>query len=106
MLCMLLEATGHETTVEHGSRRALEATRRAPPDVAILDIGLPDLDGNELARLLRSQPETRATTLIAVTGYGQDHDRARALASGFDHHMVKPVDVAALLAVLEQVRPG
>jgi len=71
-------------------------------DVFILDIGLPDMDGHELARRLRASSEGREALLIALTGYGQAQDRALSKAAGFDHHFVKPVDSAALAAVLGQ----
>jgi DNA-binding response OmpR family regulator len=75
MHAMALEAAGHVVLVEHESRRALERARSIAPDICILDIGLPDMDGTELARCLRAQPETANAILIAVTGYGQEHDR-------------------------------
>lgn len=100
MLAMYLEANGHAILVEHNSRRALERARIELPDVCLLDIGLPDFDGNELAKKLRAQPGTAKTVLIAVTGYGQEHDRQHSLASGFDYHMVKPVDTAKLFQLL------
>jgi CheY-like chemotaxis protein len=100
MLAMLLESRGHETTVEHSARSALERARLEAPGVCLLDIGLPDMDGNELARQLRAQPETARTILIAVTGYGQEQDRRRTAAAGFDHHLVKPVDTQHLLRLL------
>jgi PAS domain S-box-containing protein len=105
MLALLLDASGHRTTVEHGSVQALERSRHDPADVYLLDIGLPEMDGNELARRLRAQPETARSVLIAVTGYGQEHDRQRALQAGFAHHLVKPVDPDKLNALLAQVRP-
>jgi CheY-like chemotaxis protein len=71
--------------------------------VALLDIGLPGMDGNELAQRLRARPDTAAVTLVAITGYGQERDRQRALAAGFDHHLVKPVNTEALGAVLDRV---
>lgn len=103
MLAMLLQASGHEVLVEHGSLRAIERARIDLPDVCVLDIGLPDVDGNELARRLRIQPETGRATLIAVTGYGQEHDRKNAFAAGFDHHLVKPVDAAKLISILARI---
>ncbi len=103
MLAMLLQQTGHDVWVENESWRALERSRRVPPDVFLLDIGLPEIDGNELARRLKAQPETAEAVLIAVTGYGQEHDRARALASGFSHHFVKPVDPAELTSLLARI---
>jgi signal transduction histidine kinase/ActR/RegA family two-component response regulator len=100
MLAMLLESLGHEVLMEHGSRRALERARLEKPDVCILDIGLPDMDGNELAQRLRRQGGTSGAVLIAVTGYGQDKDREYALAAGFDHHLVKPIDTERLSTIL------
>ncbi|MCA1857839.1 PAS domain-containing protein [Massilia oculi] len=100
-LGLLLAAQGHEVVVEHEPLRALERARSVAPDVCLLDIGLPGIDGRELARRLRAQPETAGALLVAVTGYGQQHDRDEALAAGFQHHLVKPVDVDALLRVLE-----
>jgi PAS domain S-box-containing protein len=102
-LAMLLEASGHQVFIEHESLRALELARSARPDACLLDIGLPDLDGNELARRLRAQPETAHSVLIAVSGYGQESDRRTALEAGFSHHLVKPVDLDALSAVLATV---
>jgi PAS domain S-box-containing protein len=104
MLAMLLEAAGHEVIVEHDSRRALERARLERPDAFLLDIGLPDIDGNELARQLRSQSESSSSLLIAVTGYGQEQDRRNTAAAGFDHHFVKPVDTAQLTAILAAFR--
>lgn len=97
MLAMYLEVAGHEVFVEHGSMQGWQRARTELPDVCILDIGLPEMDGNELARRLRADPETARAVLIAVTGYAQDQDREKALASGFDHHLAKPVDTAKLL---------
>jgi signal transduction histidine kinase len=103
-LAMLLEASGHEALVEHSSQRALERARASAPQVCLLDIGLPDMDGAELARRLRAQPETAHALLVAVTGYGQDSDRARTREAGFDHHLVKPLDLEKLLAILDGAR--
>jgi PAS domain S-box-containing protein len=99
-LGMLLEASGHEVGVEHDPYRALERARADRPDVCLLDIGLPGMDGIELARRLRAQPATHDAMLVAVTGYGQDSDRARAMAAGFDHYLVKPVDLDVLRGLL------
>jgi PAS domain S-box-containing protein len=103
MLKILLEQWGHQVRVEHDALRALDSAARKAPDVALLDIGLPGLDGNALARRLRAEAGTAATSLVAITGYGQALDRQRALEAGFDHHLVKPVDTATLLAVLDRV---
>jgi CheY-like chemotaxis protein len=103
MLAMLLEASGHQVSVEHDARRALARVNDEAPQVFLLDIGLPEIDGNELARQLRNRPETAGAVLIAVTGYGQEGDRAQSLAAGFDHHLVKPVDIKALASILAGV---
>ena len=103
MLAMLLEASGHQVMVAHESRSALEQARKEAPQVCLLDIGLPDIDGNELAQRLRAQPETAHALLIAVTGYGQEQDRQQTLAAGFDHHLVKPVDTIKLAAIITQL---
>ncbi|WP_323144071.1 hybrid sensor histidine kinase/response regulator [Massilia phyllosphaerae] len=99
-LGMLLEACGYAVEVENDSRSALARALAAPPQAALLDIGLPDMDGNELARRLRADPATRDMVLVAVTGYGQEQDRKAALEAGFDHHLVKPVDMEKLTEVL------
>ncbi|WP_334187355.1 PAS domain-containing hybrid sensor histidine kinase/response regulator [Noviherbaspirillum sp.] len=102
MLAMFVEALGHQVLVEHHPRRALERARIEMPDICLLDIGLPDMDGNELARRLRLQPETANAILIAVTGYGQEQDRDAALNAGFDHHFAKPIDSAKLTGLLSE----
>ena len=102
-LAMFLEELGHRVIVEHGPRAALVRARTEKPEVCLLDIGLPEIDGNQLARQLRAQSETAAATLIAVTGYGQERDRSNSLAAGFDEHMVKPLDVDRLEVLLQAV---
>jgi signal transduction histidine kinase len=94
-----LRAAGFVVAVAHDGPSALEAAARVHPEVALLDIGLPLMDGYELARRLRQQEDDRLQ-LIAITGYGQDSDRARTRALGFAHHFVKPVDLQTLLASL------
>jgi len=103
MLKLLLESMGHDVMVEHGSLRALEQARLYKPQVCLVDIGLPEIDGNEVARRLRAQPENAGAMLIAVTGYGQESDRASTLAAGFGHHLVKPVDTERLGAILAAI---
>jgi PAS domain S-box-containing protein len=103
MLAMLLESAGHEVTVEHAAKAALAHSAKARPDVFLLDIGLPEMDGNALARRLREQPETAGAVLIALTGYGQEQDREGTRAAGFDHHLVKPVDMDYLMTLLSGV---
>jgi PAS domain S-box-containing protein len=103
MLKLLLEAMGHEVLVEHGPYKALERARLDQPQVCLLDIGLPEIDGNELARRLRAQRENHGVTLIAITGYGQESDKVNALSAGFNYHLVKPVDTTKLVAILSEI---
>jgi len=103
MLATLLEMNGYEVRVEFDGASALATALREPPDVALLDIGLPDMDGHELARRLRVQPATAAAVLVALTGYGQAEDQQRAQQAGFDHHMVKPADLDRLLTLLASI---
>ncbi len=99
-LCLLLEGDGHEVQVADDGVSGLERARAWRPEIVLLDIGLPKMDGYEIAQRIRSDPALENTVLVAVTGYGQMHDRARASACGFDHHLVKPVDFTALQEVL------
>lgn len=100
MLAVFLQATGHQVSVAYTAAQALTLAKEVSPEVCLLDIGLPDFDGFELVRMLRGQPETAAAVMIAVTGYGRKEDRDKACAAGFDYYFVKPVDTAALSAVL------
>ena len=103
MLGAFMESVGHEVTIEHDPYRAIEHALARPPDACLLDIGLPGMDGNQLARLLRSMPEMSDTVLIAVTGYGKKFDHDTAIAAGFDHYFVKPADPMAVLALLDRL---
>jgi CheY-like chemotaxis protein len=96
MLADALSAAGHTTVTASNGPTALETAAQFKPDVALLDLGLPVMDGFELARQFRALPALRHTRLIAVTGYGQEHDRRRSAGAGFDAHLVKPVDVEQL----------
>jgi signal transduction histidine kinase/CheY-like chemotaxis protein len=104
MLAALLEVQGHTVGVEYDGQGALERARRERPDVLLLDIGLPDMDGYELARRLRAQPENENATLVALTGYGQHQDREEAQHAGFDHYLVKPADLGQVNEVLVQAQ--
>ncbi len=105
LLAMFLEANGFDVAVEHDAVRALALAEATAPDVCLLDIGLPGMDGNELARRLRQLPRMAGATLVAITGYGRQQDRETAFDAGFDHHFVKPVAFDDLLAVLAQSAP-
>jgi CheY-like chemotaxis protein len=100
---LLLEGMGHSVTVVNDGADALRVASEMRPDLVLLDIGLPGVNGYELARRLRDAPETQAAHLVAVTGYGQAKDRARSLEAGFDMHLVKPVDPAQLRDVVGQL---
>ncbi len=97
LLSELLQLRGYEVAVAYDGPSALHAS---VPDVALIDIGLPVMNGYELATQLRKRPELRATKLVAVTGYGQESDRTRSRSAGFDEHLVKPLDVDALAELL------
>ncbi len=99
-LAMLLRLEGHEVAIVHDGREALAAFDVLHPEVALLDIGMPELDGYEVARIVRQRPMGENVTLIALTGWGQDADKNRARAAGFDHHFTKPVEPDRLLEVL------
>jgi CheY-like chemotaxis protein len=89
---MLLSLSGHEVHVARNGAEALEIAKRVRPDIGIFDIGMPDISGYELAARVRHEAWGQKITLIAVTGWGQDTDKRRAYAAGFNHHLTKPVD--------------
>jgi signal transduction histidine kinase/DNA-binding response OmpR family regulator len=99
-LAMLLRLYGHEVRTASDGPSALEEARSFRPEVVLLDIGLPGMDGYEVARRLRKEIPDDHITLAALTGYGQDRDRSRSQEAGFDHHLVKPVDPEALQRLL------
>jgi len=99
-LAMILALEGHQVEAVHTAHDALERAARLEPDVALLDIGLPGMDGYELAQRLRANPALEGIRLVALTGYGQAEDKERAHAAGFDDHLVKPADFRALEQVL------
>ena len=99
-LAMLLRTAGAEIHIAHDGPTALAAFERSEPHVVLLDIGMPDMDGCEVARRLREIARPERVALVALTGWGQDEDRRRVREAGFDHHLVKPVELAALQALL------
>jgi CheY-like chemotaxis protein len=102
MLATLLDARGYLTRIAHDAPTALRVAEEFAPRIACLDIGLPVMDGYELAVRLRELPGLADIRLIALTGYGQDSDRQRTREAGFHHHLVKPVDLDAVEAAVEQ----
>lgn len=100
-MSMLFELWGHEVMCAYDGRAALAAAPKYRPDAVFLDIGLPGMDGYEIAERLRELPESADTVLVALTGYGQDEDRRRSREAGFDHHLVKPVAPETLQKLLD-----
>lgn len=98
----LLEALGHEVMETHDGVEAVEAVRTFKPQIVLLDIGMPRMNGYEAAREIRRQPDGRGLRVVAVTGWGQQEDKRRAHEAGFDLHLTKPIDLAALESVLRQ----
>jgi CheY-like chemotaxis protein/two-component sensor histidine kinase len=105
-LAMLLKMSGNETHTGHDGLEAVEAAERLRPHVALLDIGLPKLDGYEACRRIRAQPWGKNIRLVALTGWGQEEDRRRSTEAGFDAHLVKPVDFRVLSELLESWSEG
>jgi two-component system CheB/CheR fusion protein len=105
-LGVLLEFLGAEGRVAHDGAAALAALPGFRPTLMLLDLGMPGMDGHEVARRLRADPAHTGVRLVALTGWGQEGDRARTRAEGFDDHLVKPADVAALQALLEKEAPA
>jgi CheY-like chemotaxis protein len=102
-MSMLLSMSGHETHVAHTGTEALEIAGRLRPDIGLLDIGLPDFSGYQVAERIRHEAWGKDMLLIAITGWGQADDKRRAKASGFDHHLTKPVDPVELEALFAPV---
>jgi two-component system, chemotaxis family, CheB/CheR fusion protein len=99
----LLELSGHRVQTAYSGRRALELAEEFRPDLFLLDIGLPDIEGYQLARRIRAMPWGQAAQLVAITGWGQEEDRRRAAEAGFDHHLTKPVAAEALDRLLRKL---
>jgi PAS domain S-box-containing protein len=95
-MALILEFGGYDVAVAHSGTEALEKARASMPDVMILDIGMPDMTGYEVARRVRAEPWGERIFMLAITGWGQEEDKERALAAGFDQHMTKPVDADAV----------
>lgn len=91
---------GAEVALAHSGHAALDGVNSFRPDVVLLDIGMPGMDGYEVARRIRANPNHRQISLIALTGWGQDEDRQRSAAAGFNHHLVKPADIDQLRQLL------
>jgi CheY-like chemotaxis protein len=101
---MLLELWGHEVRTAGNGEEALAVAEAFRPEVALLDIGMPQLSGYEVAGRLRQREWGRAATLVAITGWGQEDDKQQASQAGFDHHLTKPVDPKQLQPLIESLR--
>jgi CheY-like chemotaxis protein len=104
-LSMLLKLTGNETSVAYDGEQAVEAAASQRPDVIILDIGLPKLNGYDACRKIRANDWAEGVLIIALTGWGQEEDRRKSAAAGFDAHLVKPVDHSELMRLLSSKVP-
>ena len=104
-LAMILRRMGNEIQTAHDGLEAVQAAATFRPEVVLLDIGLPKMNGYEAAKLIRDQSGNRKVAIIAMTGWGQEDDIRRALEAGFDHHLTKPVEPAALSRLLALITP-
>ena len=100
---MLLKLDGNDVHVAHDGAEAVEMAGSVQPDIIFLDIGLPKLNGYEAARKIRQMPRGSEVLLVALTGWGQQEDRRKSQEAGFDHHLVKPVDPAAVIKLVASV---
>jgi two-component system CheB/CheR fusion protein len=103
-LALLLRLEGHDVWVAHDGSGALAAVEADPPDLVFLDIGMPVMNGYDVARRLRDRPGLENLLLVAMTGWGQEEDRRRSQEAGFDHHLIKPVEPEALHKLLAGMR--
>jgi CheY-like chemotaxis protein len=103
-LAMLLEITGNKTFQAHDGVEALDAIEKHRPEVVLLDIGLPKLDGHEVCRRVREKSWGKNIRIIALTGWGQEDDRRKSEEAGFNGHLVKPVDYENLLSLLAETQ--
>jgi CheY-like chemotaxis protein len=103
-MALLLRLSGHETWLALDGHDAVSLATEHSPDAVVLDIGLPGMDGYQVARTLRALPQTSDSLLIALTGYGQEEDRQRSKAAGFNEHFVKPVDLESLFQAIARHR--
>jgi CheY-like chemotaxis protein len=105
-LALLLGLNGHLTQVAYDGHSGVEQAEQWRPEVVVLDIGMPDINGYEVCRQIRQRPWGRTAVVIAQTGWGQQSDRQRAKDEGFDAHVVKPVDLATLTRLIETLVPS
>jgi CheY-like chemotaxis protein len=104
-LAVMLAAMGHETRTAYDGDGAVQTAASFRPELVLLDIGLPKLNGYEVARQIRQQPWGREMMLIALTGWGQDDDKRRSMEAGFNDHLTKPLELAALMRLIAHLKP-
>lgn len=102
----LLKMQGNQVHIAYDGPSALKIAGQCKPSVVLMDIGMPGMDGYEVAREMRRRPELGGITLIALTGWGKDEDRQRSHEAGFDHHLIKPVELDALESLLDSLEPA
>ena len=100
IMALLLQQYGYDVSIAHSGTDALAAAARYQPEIAILDIGMPGMSGYDLAQRIRGEAWGKHMLLIALTGWGQEEDKRKALDAGFDHHLIKPIDPDALEALM------
>lgn len=105
-LGMILELSNHEVLLAHNGEEALNLARKSLPEAMILDIGMPGITGDQVAREIRREPWGANVLMVAVTGWGQPEDKERASAAGFDHHLTKPVDPDRMEQLLVEFASG
>jgi CheY-like chemotaxis protein len=105
-LARVLQICGHENRTAHDGPEALDAARLFQPDVVLLDIGLPGMNGYEVARRLRADPALSRAVVVALTGWGSEEDKRQSREAGFDFHLTKPVEVTAIQTILAQTNGG
>ena len=103
MLSMVIEATGHDVRKVYDGRSGISAALEYRPDLILLDVGMPDMNGNEVAKELRRHQEVAGARIVALTGWGQAEDRRRTADAGFDDHLTKPADPEQIQRILEDV---
>jgi CheY-like chemotaxis protein len=101
-LARLLQIHGHDVRIAHDGPTGLDEAKKSKPDVVLLDIGLPGMDGYQLAACLREEETVKDATLIAISGYGQEEDLRLAREAGFDHHLLKPIASDDLIKILKE----
>ena len=106
VMALLLASAGCDVRTVYRGEPAVQEAEAFQPDVALVDLGLPDLDGREVCRRIRSQPWGRHIMLVALTGWGRDDDRRSTQLAGFDHHLIKPADVDAIMRLLSELPAG